>query len=649
MAKNIKNNFFESFEIIKKLGSGTYGSIFKIKNRISQEFYACKQIILHEKDHINYCDYNEFMAFQEFDHPNIVKIYDVYQLKTLDKCEYYIIMELCDNNFANILLSDCIILDSKTRIRMLGEIIKGIMYMWSKGYIHNDLSLGNILIKNNQIKIADFGFIFNKNIKPIRYHKNTIYIQPPELINGDNTICNMSKIDTWAIGQIFYAMCYNEPLIRYKQKINYYLDIVSKICIPSINIINKYNLHHKYTKLYNNLINRTSNCTEITLDMLKELSNFNEKNYPWINYLTEITPENKFIKKLSNWCVSYRPNIYQTHQIYCDIFKINELTIYNNLPSIPTKICFKEYSFSKLWMELQLYRDLFEENDLFSIHFQNKTLAYSITQYQIIIKTMNIISHLINNCFSDNNKFKCLTKIIYTENKYKQLSQINHLEQSFDRFFALAYNIYKHDTDYYMYIFNRNSLFIDYVDFQYNFIELMHQKIPNIDAYDLFIGHKINTKFLNGFKYLYYLSSSSYKMCSINNTRILSSILLILISYENIFIKKKIINQFLKLNIIITILFTKDSKIFPSYSANTIDSEIINNFDIDNNYYRLNLSSFVIEDIIIAYYIIRIINKIGYDNYHKCSKYFNIDKKFVKYLTELLSIINMNFDSKIHL
>ena len=84
----------ENYKIINKLGKGSFGSVFKVKHKITGEIRAMKIIknnpnndgsqIVSEKF------LKEIQVLKELEHPNIIKIFEYY----IDDKYHYIITEL---------------------------------------------------------------------------------------------------------------------------------------------------------------------------------------------------------------------------------------------------------------------------------------------------------------------------------------------------------------------------------------------------------------------------------------------------------------------------------------------------------------------------------------------------------------------------
>lgn len=153
----------------------------------------------------------------ELDHPNIVKIYQcVYDNKYIN-----IVMELVDG----IPLSDYMMSKKEKRIPeeecqiLLFQIMCAIKYFHSKGIVHRDLKLENIMVLGTEsgnpqdlmIKVIDFGMSklsqSNKKINLSTYC-GTIDFIAPEVFEGK---FYDQSCDLWSIGVIAYFMLSGMP------------------------------------------------------------------------------------------------------------------------------------------------------------------------------------------------------------------------------------------------------------------------------------------------------------------------------------------------------------------------------------------------------------------------------------------------------
>ena len=88
-----KGSYTKKYERGELIGKGGFGSVFIVKNKTTNVELACKKIAkykIESKEDLQTL-YKEISLLSKLDHPNISKIYEVYE----DEDAVYIIMEYC--------------------------------------------------------------------------------------------------------------------------------------------------------------------------------------------------------------------------------------------------------------------------------------------------------------------------------------------------------------------------------------------------------------------------------------------------------------------------------------------------------------------------------------------------------------------------
>ena len=72
------NNKLDEFQKLEKIGEGTYGVVYKAKDKITNQFVALKKIRLEtESEGVPCTAIREISLLKELDHPNVVQLLDV--------------------------------------------------------------------------------------------------------------------------------------------------------------------------------------------------------------------------------------------------------------------------------------------------------------------------------------------------------------------------------------------------------------------------------------------------------------------------------------------------------------------------------------------------------------------------------------------
>ena len=216
-----KGDITHFYEIIKKIGEGGYGKIYKVKNKESGDIRAMKQIMKSKIPDIEKFQ-NEIKILSMVDHPNIVRLFEVIE----DDKYFNLFQELCTGG--ELLSKVKKPLKEKEIAKIFKQIMSAIAYCHEKGIVHRDMKLENILFatesEDSPIKIIDFGLSVllgkketkNENetadlkkygFKRMTTKVGTIYYMSPEVIKGNYD----EKCDIWACGVILYTLLSGYP------------------------------------------------------------------------------------------------------------------------------------------------------------------------------------------------------------------------------------------------------------------------------------------------------------------------------------------------------------------------------------------------------------------------------------------------------
>ena len=220
----------KDYEIIKKIGSGTFGDVFSGKDKITGQNLAIKRVkksILYQYgDYLINAFWKELDSMRKCNCENSVKLIKYFETKN----NYNIVMELCDSDLLNFSMNRNPFSVDEVRETFI-QLNKVFKIMHKNNIVHRDLKLGNILIKytdsskNKFIpKLSDYGF--SKDLNNSNYtatHLGTPATMAPEIMM--NQPYN-DKSDLWSIGVMMYQLHYKEiPYPGFNEKA-----ILDKIC-----------------------------------------------------------------------------------------------------------------------------------------------------------------------------------------------------------------------------------------------------------------------------------------------------------------------------------------------------------------------------------------------------------------------------------
>uniref|UniRef100_A0A915PAW7 Cell division protein kinase 5 n=4 Tax=Meloidogyne TaxID=189290 RepID=A0A915PAW7_9BILA len=195
-----------NYEMLGKIGEGTYGTVFKAKSKENGQIVALKIVKLDDEDEgVPSSALREICLLRELRHGNVVRLNDVIHTdKTLN-----LVFEFCDLDLRKFFDTLNGHIDEKIIRSLMQQLLAGLSYCHAHNVLHRDLKPQNLLISNNikdsppQLKLADFGLARPFGI-PVRCYSAevvTLWYRPPDVLFGAK-LYNTS-IDIWSAGCIF--------------------------------------------------------------------------------------------------------------------------------------------------------------------------------------------------------------------------------------------------------------------------------------------------------------------------------------------------------------------------------------------------------------------------------------------------------------
>jgi male germ cell-associated kinase len=164
----------------------------------------------------------EVKALVELRHPNIVTLQE---LVLSEENELNMIFEYIGINLYEYMTKqDREISEIKIR-NIIFQVLQGLAHMHKENFFHRDMKPENILINDDNVKIADFGLAKEVKIKPpFTDYVATRWYRSPEVILKSRSY--NSPIDIFAVGAIMAELYNNKPLFPGKSE----FEQMSKIC-----------------------------------------------------------------------------------------------------------------------------------------------------------------------------------------------------------------------------------------------------------------------------------------------------------------------------------------------------------------------------------------------------------------------------------
>jgi formylglycine-generating enzyme required for sulfatase activity len=231
MMKMLEGQQINSYRLNKFIGAGGFGGVFhasEIVRNTSVQEVAIKVIPESSDDKLI-----ELQNARKLEHSNLIKAYSVGQFRFLNKEMLYLVMELAQGSLENHIQKGG--LSSGEIKNITAQVAQGLNYLHSQNKVHRDLKPGNILMVNQQYKLADFGLIRtlnNKSHTQAVHNSGTIIYMPPEAFKGDIS----PAWDLWSLGIMLIEMTTNQLPYKFNNDIHQLMAKVMncELQIPSL-------------------------------------------------------------------------------------------------------------------------------------------------------------------------------------------------------------------------------------------------------------------------------------------------------------------------------------------------------------------------------------------------------------------------------
>ncbi|XP_073144790.1 cell division control protein 2 homolog D-like [Henckelia pumila] len=230
----------DAFEKLEKVGEGTYGKVYRAREKATGKIVALKKTRLHEDEEgVPPTTLREVSLLRMLSRdPHVVRLMDVKQGQNKEgKTVLYLVFEYMDTDLKKYIRSfrQFGVVPAATVKILMYQLCKGVAFCHGHGVLHRDLKPHNLLMdpKTMTLKIADLGLArsYTVPIKKYTHEILTLWYRAPEVLLGATHYS--PAVDIWSVACIFAELVTTQPLFAGDSELQQLLHIFRFLGTPN--------------------------------------------------------------------------------------------------------------------------------------------------------------------------------------------------------------------------------------------------------------------------------------------------------------------------------------------------------------------------------------------------------------------------------
>ncbi|KJP85793.1 CMGC/MAPK/ERK7 protein kinase [Plasmodium fragile] len=284
--EQVDESVLKKYDIVRKIGKGAYGIVYKAKCKRNRKIVAVKKIFgAFQNSTDAQRTFREIMFLYQLNgHDNIITLMDV--IKAKNDNDIYLVFDYMETDLHEVIKAD--LLEEIHKRYIIYQLLRALKYIHSGMLLHRDIKPSNILLNSEcHIKVGDFGLarsisaeLSENKIPVLTDYVATRWYRAPEILLGSTNYTE--GVDMWSLGCIMAELLLGRPLFRGNSTMNQLEKIIQVIGKPTKKDMEDIKSPFTDTIISSFVDVKKKNFSEIfskasveALDLLKQLLQFN--------------------------------------------------------------------------------------------------------------------------------------------------------------------------------------------------------------------------------------------------------------------------------------------------------------------------------------------------------------------------------------
>ncbi|KAJ1954546.1 hypothetical protein EC988_002373 [Linderina pennispora] len=223
----------ECYEKLNKIEEGTYGIVYRARDKATGELVALKHLKLEqERNGFPITSLREIHTLLLAKHPNIINVREIAVGRSLNSI--YIVMDFMEHDLRGLMESMKDPFQPSEVKSLMHQLLSALAHLHNNWIVHRDLKTSNLLMANGGLlKVADFGLArkYGSPLGDMTGLVVTLWYRAPELLFGQKEYS--TAVDVWSAGCIFAELFLGEPLFPGRGEIDQISRVFSMLGTPT--------------------------------------------------------------------------------------------------------------------------------------------------------------------------------------------------------------------------------------------------------------------------------------------------------------------------------------------------------------------------------------------------------------------------------